>query len=341
MDSQSFFRPFLRPDRLSYRIYSQLAISNGFIDNSGVSEHIRKAGAFRRNNPFIFDMFGKIDDNAIFRLPSESHSSFLDLCLRRVDDFEDPVIAWSGGIDSTFILACFAYKKVPVRVASVTNRIQNGKSRRIFFNEDLERFVHSNFDFFEIEEPEMYMNGFGGLRYLDYKVSAGSDIPLITGAWADALFFPNQRLKGDMHWYFEYDDNNESNRVVIYKDNCKESLENFLDSCYEDDKKVFNEKEIKILCEYGRSWGKPLEDRVSIARFLYFISVMPSFLFDSTLMYMPKLQSFFCTQDFIDLAYSKYWDQPNSSIKYPRDKSVEINFIRAVFGNDFGVKSNW
>lgn len=341
LDSKLFFRPWLKPNRLSYRIYNQLAISNGLLDNSGIDEEIRRAGAFYRNNPFIFDMFGRIDSGGIFKFPSFIDRDFLELCLERVSDFKNPIVAWSGGVDSTFILACFVFCDIPVKVASVTTRIQNGEAKSIYFNKKLRDFVYSNFEHIEIEEPTMYINGSNGLRYLDYKVSDSTDIPLITGAWADALFFPNQRLKGDMHWYFEYDENNQSNRVVIYKDNYKQTLREFLESCYEDNKKVFTEREINILCEYGNAFGKPLEDRISIARFLYFISVMPSFLFDSTLMYMPKLESFFCTQKFIDLAYSEYWMEPNTSSIYPRNKAMELDFIRAVFGMDFNVKSNW
>ena len=107
------------------------------------------------------------------------------------------------------------------------------------------------------------------------------------------------------------------------------------------DSGLFSELEIDYLCSLSGKFGYSLDSRNRIARFLYFISAMPSFLFDSTLMFMPKLESFFCTQDFVNLAWFKYWDNPNNSGFYPRDKKIEIDFIRKVFGSDFGVASNW
>lgn len=340
--SDIFFRPWLDKNRLSLKLYSLLAISNGFTNKYNFLCNDGFSGQNMRYNPFIFDMFGYLDNNPVFNYPKESGSNFLDLCLRRALKLGSCTIAWSGGIDSTFLLACFACQGIKVDVAIVPFRVINGKKDKIFFHQKLRKFVESNFSCRYINQPELkVVNSFGN-AFIAYYPDKHSDIPLVTGAWADALFFPNQRLSGDMSWSFKKMRDGHFERQVHYQSNKFIPLDDYLDKAVgKDGIKLFSNAEIDLVLRYAVLFGKPMDSRNRIARFLYFISAMPTFLFDSTLMYMPKMCSFFCSQDFIDLAYSKYWDFPNSSDRYPRDKSIEKNFIRKVFGNDFGVESNW
>ncbi len=347
MNSVEFYRPWLDRNRLSFRIYNQLAIADGYrYKGKNISALLGQSkgsdGKFMRNNPFIFDMFGVIDDNGIFELPKKVGDSFLDVCFRRAAELGSCTIAWSGGIDSTFLLAVFAYLNIPVKTATVYKRVVDGEIKNVYFKPKLKKYILNHFENIEISAPRMYSRYLNGERILDYSVEPQSNIPLVTAAWADGLFFSNQRLKGDMEWWFEPGRDGQSVRKVVYKTNKFLPLADYLECCLDDTgKRVFSDKDIEILVDYGNRFGKPLDSRNRIARFLYWISVLPDFMFDSTLKYMPNLTSFFCTQNFLNLAYSSYWDMPNSSNIYPRDKRIELDFIRKVFGSDFGVESNW
>ena len=331
-NSERFYRPSGKLLRLSQKVYKLLAISSGFSD-SCVNISGSDNGAWARTSPFIFNMFDSDEGQPLFSFPVRTDKEFIPLCLERAKSIGSCNIGWSGGIDSTFILACFAYENIPVRVVTVHNRLVRGRNEKIYFKPKLYKFVDRNFGIKSILPPSLRIGANGSFEYV---VDKNSDIPIVTAAWADALFFPNQRLKGDMSWSFAVDRNGSYIRKVSYHENKFVPFEKYLT-----DSGLFSESEIDYLFSLSGKFGYPLDSRNRIARFLYFISAMPSFLFDSTLMFMPKLESFFCTQDFVNLACFKYWDNPNNSGFYPRDKKIEIDFIRKVFGSDFGVASNW
>lgn len=344
--ADSFYRPWLSRDRLSLKVYHLLAISSGLIDKPKDIGFLRNFnvvdGQSMRYDPFVFDMFGYLDDNPVFDFPKVTSNDFIGLSLKRAREIGNCTVAWSGGVDSTFLLACFVHEGIEPDLAVVPYRTVGGCKEKIYFHPKLRKFVESRFKCRYISQPELKVAREFGNSFLAYFPDSCSDIPLVTGAWADALFFPNQRLSGDMFWSFRKIKNGSSERQVFYKKNKFVPFDDYLEQAKRDDgSKLFSAAEIDVLFKYAVLFGKPMDSRNRIARFLYFISAMPAFLVDSALMYMPKICSFFCTQDFIDLAYSRYWDFPNDSARYPRDKSVEKDFIRKVFGNDFGVESNW
>lgn len=66
----------------------------------------------------VLDRFGILDDNVFCnRLPRYVSDGIIDAGICRVHTLKEKTVCWSGGIDSTFIVACYLYSRIPFQVA--------------------------------------------------------------------------------------------------------------------------------------------------------------------------------------------------------------------------------
>lgn len=326
-----------------------------FVDRSRISLRlVQKIGNCYKNcfDGYYYDRFGILDPGCkSFELPKEDHTSFLDACLERAENISrgrEIRIAWSGGIDTTFILALFKSIGVKVRIIrfrddSRIHCVEDGYS----MPEKLLRFVKRKYDYEEIISKDVPV--FDGNTY--------------TGCLADALFFPTQAVKGG--WVYK-----KSSGFILSKVNsnfhewqieraaelpdlsiaewCRLDgngrIKATKDELMFDRQKgvpeqiVFSDEEIERFEYYAGLFGKPVNTNWRIVRLVNFCFSYYRFLCEHPFPDKEESRSFFDTQKFTDIAWTQYWDDNRY---YPPDKSVEVNFIKKVFGTDFGVRKNW
>lgn len=305
---------------------------------------------------YYFDRFGILDSGAKkFDLPKEDHTDFIDACLERADELSKVSnlrIAFSGGVDTTFLLALFKVVGKDVKLIHFarpkSERIKDSKS---YVSKKILMFVQDNFDF--TITHNRYEPIFDGFTY--------------TACLADGLFFPTQAVKGGWE-YFNENGGNKKNTIFISQNKFCEwqirtsaKLPNLsIDewclmrgngrinrNLYTDERDKFlgipqninfNEEEIEKFKNYASMFGKPMNTNWSIVRLINFSFCYYQFLFEHPFKDKEHTKSFFDTQKFTNIAWTQYWD---ANKIFPSDKSVEYKFIRKVFGTDFGVKKNW
>lgn len=311
------YRPDLGKDRLSVRIAKYL-LANW----SSPEEHEDVEASF------CHDMFGVLEpEEKLFDFPELDKTNLIDASLERAREIGPCTIAWSGGIDSSFVLACFVYNNIPVK--TITFLHPGCHIRQNVFD-----YVKNRFGNYAIDPSRIIENGYYDEPKI--QITKRNDIEIVTGSWSDALFFPNQRLKGEMKWTFD----SNYKRIVTYSSKPFIGLSQLMRNAKDKDKRVFSEDEISRVIEYSKKFRYPLKTNIDIARFLSFISIMPVYLYDNPLRYSPKMIPFFRTQKFINIAYSQFW-YANRDMNYPKDKKILLEFIHEVFGKKFVVTTNW
>lgn len=328
-----------------------------YIDKNRLSARlVQKIGNCYKQlfDELYYDRFGILDLGCkSFDLPKENHTDFLRACLERAESLSknsDICIAWSGGIDTTFILALFKSIGKPVRVI---HYLDSSRIRDIemgfYMPEKLWQMVKRKYDYEEISS----------------RASAIFDGNTYTGCLADALFFPTQAVKGGWiyrqvpRWGFG------SGIVSLgfneWQIKCASKLPDLSISewcrlkgngrlntsedelLYDSMKGIprdiwFTDEEIARFESYAELFGKPVDTNWRIVRLVNFCFSYYRFLCEHPFPDKEGLKSFFDTQRFTDIAWTQYWDDNRF---YPPDKSVEVNFIKKVFGTDFGVRKNW
>lgn len=118
----------------------------------------------------IYDRFGFLDDvfNP-YRLPVYTDSDVISESLKRVNELDNVNIAWSGGIDSSFLVACYYHEN---------------KNFTICYNDEA---VGSAPDLLALFEKIGLR-----LRYIKNVKSFSKLNRLVTGDVVDTLFFPSK-----------------------------------------------------------------------------------------------------------------------------------------------------
>lgn len=328
-----------------------------FIDRSRISLRlVQKIGnCYKRFfDGYYYDRFGILDPGCkSFDLPKEDHTSFLDACLERAESISrgrNIRIAWSGGIDTTFILALFRSLDVQVKVIHYLDEKRcEDIASGYYMPAKLWKMVRHKYEYEEIRSRSIPV--FDGNTY--------------TGCLADALFFPTQAVKGGWvyrkmnrgnvpmqcigldynEWQIERARKLPNLSLVEW---CRLSGNGRLNTSTEEalvdhikgipGEILFSEDEIRRVERFAELFGKPIDTNWRIVRLVNFCFAYYRFLCEHPFIDKEQSKSFFDTQKFTDIAWTQYWDD-NSF--YPPDKSVEVEFIKKVFGTDFGVRKNW
>lgn len=286
------YRGIVDPKRLSYRLMKDFSCNYIF----GYDQ-------------FYYDYFGVLDKLGKLNIPSYDSSNLIDACLERAKSLPNIKLMWSGGIDSTFILACYKATNTPIKVY---NYAVTGN----YYGKKLGRYISDNFDL-HIFKDSKDIKGIGS-AYL--------------GSLADFFFFSQHRLIGTR---FAKEVRNRKGRgisvIYTFKDRPFISLEQRMKL------KGYAPVEIEMTLAYADMLGVTLKSNNEIARFITFTCALPKAMFCTSIPYYVGLDSFFNTQKFVNIAYSQYWhsnESPN------HDKKLFKDFIRDIFGSDFGVNSN-
>lgn len=244
----------------------------------------------------VLDRFGILDDNPFAsRLPLLNDCRLVDFSLRYCRSFADknPVLCWSGGIDSTFIAACFLHEGIRFRVA---------------YNEQSLADPWSEYVLRRLQSDKIYC-----LKMKRLEDYAGLDY-CITGDGADILFSPS-----------------ESDIMVnspIDKFGRHMGIAEALSYVYPVDE---GESLYKKLLEYGRQLHKDIScDRmlsrlINWGTFYYF---KRDYFRSVTGAKRKNMVPFFDNESFMDISYTSYWDSTyEEGCKKDRRK-----FIASVFG---------
>lgn len=295
---------------------------------------------------YYFDRFGFLDLGCkTFELPSPDQTSFLDACLERADELShipNLRIAFSAGIDTTFLLALF--KAMGKNVKLLHYKIPHINK---------ENYLHN----YVSKAVMNYAREHYDLKIITDRNESIFDGSTYTGCLADALFFPTQAVKGG--WKYSGNTNKFGYAEWLIKEPadipnytldkwCKmpnngrlsPSLNQII---YDTGKGIprtinFTEEEIVKVKEYFKLFNASTNDNWSIVRLINFCFSYYAFFNEHPFSNKKGTKSFFDTQKFTDIAWTQYRD---ANRVYPPDKSIEIKFIKKVFGTDFGVHKNW
>ena len=292
------------PGRLSYRLIRHLTCSYD-----------------AKYDSLYGDVFGELGDRKFFNLPFYDNTDVIKACLQRASELPNINLMWSGGVDSTFLLACFKATNTPVKVYHYDNK-DNYTSPRLM------KYITRHFDCHIMKTPEEAM--LVGPAYL--------------GSLADCFFFSHQRLRGTFkavklplqHGRLIY--------KPIYMERPYMCLEDRMRKVISHDginrtSRAFSDDEIMLVSEYAKKFGKPMDTNNRIARFLCFTCSLAKQAFGWSGPFYHGLDSFFLTQKFIDIAYTQYWDSNDKP--WFHDKKMFKDFIKQIFGDDYGVEKNF
>ncbi len=292
------------PNRLSLKLIKELTCSY-----------------MRECEPLYFDVFGYLGDRKFFEFPKTDNSDVLKTCLERAKSLPNIKLMWSGGIDSTFILACYKATGTPLKVYHYENR-DNYTSPR------LKRYISKNFDLTIMKTPQ----------------EARLVGPAYLGSLADCFFFSHQRLRGTFRAVKVPEQHGKLIYEPIFHDLPYVPLQDLMAKLVSHEginitKRVFTDDEIYRVLEYAKVFGAPLDTNNRIARFLCFTCSLAKQAFSWSGPFYHGLDSFFLTQKFIDIAYTQYWDSNDKP--WLHDKKMFKDFIKSTFGSDFGVEKNY
>lgn len=260
--------------------------------------------------PFYYDMFGFLDDYKLLTIPKDNKSNLLDACKKRALELKGCNLMFSGGVDSTFLLACFKAVNVPVVVC---NFCPDGNRIPV----KLKRFVEKNFE----------------VRYLSTVQEVSRLRKVYMGSLSDSFFFSSHRLQGERHCKRIVDKNGRVDYKISFEKKPFLPLEDRMLRS-----KLFNYDEIELCLAYAKFMDVPLNTNERIARFVDWACCMPKHMLQASWGYFIGMDSFFFTQEFADIAYTQYWD---SNCHCPHNKKLYKDFIKDIFGSDFGVEKNY
>lgn len=293
------------PKRLSYRLIRELTCSYE-----------------PKYENLYTDVFGELDDRKFFDLPSYDNTDVIDACLARARSLSGIKLMWSGGIDSTFIMACFKATGTPLKVYHFDNA-EN------YVSPALMKYVRNNYDV-------TFLNNYDDIR---------AEGAAYLGSLADCFFYSHQRLRGTFKAFKLPLQHGRLVYKPVYYDRPFIPLEDLMSKLYvyqgiERKKlRVFSDSEVELVLAYATKMNVPLDTNERIARFLCFTCSLAKQAFGWSGPFYHGLDSFFLTQKFINIAYSRYWD--SNKKPWLHDKKMFKDFIVDVFGNDFGVEKNF
>lgn len=270
----------------------------------------------------LFDVFGELGDRKFFELPSYDATAVVDASLARARSLPDIKLMWSGGVDSTFILACYKATGTPVKV-------YHFDSEENYISPALMKYIRNNYDVTFLKSRDAVVRE--GRAYL--------------GTLADCFFYSQQRLCGTSRSYKLPLQHGKLIYKTVYCDRPFVPLQDLMSKLriyrgrehIED--RVFSDYEIDLVLQYAQKMNVLLDTNERIARFLCFTCSLCKQAFGWSGPFYLGIDSFFLTQKFINIAYSQYWD--SNAKPWLHDKKMLKDFISDIFGSDFGVEKNY
>ena len=268
------------------------------------------AGYDKRFIPFFYDAFGFLDEakNGFLNMPERDTTPLINTCIQRAHELSHCNLMFSGGVDSTFLLACFKAAQVPVQ-------LYNYCPSRIRLLPELKKFVENNFNI-------TYIDKFQDISKLKH---------VYMGSLCDSLFFSTHRLVGE-----------KTCKRIVNSDGSIDFLHEFhkLPFIPLQDMMLhkFTFDQIELVLSYAAYLNVPLNDNIHIARFIDWISCLPKYMCQASWGYFVGMDSFFNTQKFINISFTQYWE---SNYNEHHDKKILREFIADTLGTDFGVKKNY
>ena len=266
------------------------------------------AGFDSRYYPFFYDPFGFLDAKKVFELPKHTDIELLDACLERARELSGCNLMFSGGVDSTFLLACF--KSVGADV-----RLVNYCPEKVSIIPELKKYIDKNFD----------------VNYVSEKAGVSKFCNVYMGSLSDSLFFSRHRLKEERTCERFVSETGDVDFSYTFVDTPYISLADRM-------LHKFRYDDIELVLSYAALLDVPLKTNKQIARFIDWVTCLPKYMCQASWGYFVGMDSFFNKPVFFDIAYSQYWD---SNEKEYHDKKLYREFISDVLGSDFGVKKNY
>lgn len=268
------------------------------------------AGFDSKYYPFFYDAFGFIDEDCKFLdIPKKSNKNLIDACIERAKELDGCNLMFSGGVDSTFILACF-------KAAGADVKLYNYSPEKIILKPELKQYVQRNFK----------------TKYIKDRIKVARLEKVYLGSLADTFFSSSSRLKGARISNRTVDSYGNINYSFTYKDIPFTPLQDMMLH-----KLTFDE--IEMVLSYAKLMDVPLDTNNHIARFIDWITCLPKYMMQASWGYFCGMESFFNTQDFADIAYSQYWE--SNETPWLNDKKIFKEFIADTLGSDFGVTKNY
>ena len=242
----------------------------------------------------VWDRFGIIDDNISRNsLPRYTNMSLLDGSYKRIKELGVADIAWSGGIDSSFVAAVYKGSGIPFRILYNNESLKSKAGQllfKLFRKNDIECICISN-----LKDYSLYPK-------------------VITGDGADILFAPS---KGDL--FIDSPILMRGIRLSIYE-SLKYAYSLEADNLYE---------QIRF---YGSKLGKPIDNDIDISRLMqwgclyYFKRDYFRVITGSDI---DKMIPFFDTNYFFDISYSSFWESRYEN----GCKQFQRKYISKIFGD--------
>lgn len=268
------------------------------------------AGFDYRYYPFFYDAFGFIDENCKFLdIPKENHKDLIETCIERAKELSGCNLMFSGGVDSTFILACF-------KAAGAEVKLYNYSPDKILIKPELKQYVQRNFK----------------IKYIKERIKIARLEKVYLGSLSDSFFFSSSRLKGARRSVRKIDGDGNINFDTSYTDIPFVPLQDMM-------LHKFTFDEIEMVLSYAKLMNVPIDTNNHIARFIDWITCLPKYMMQASWGYFIGMESFFNTQDFADIAYTQYWE--SNQTPWENNKKIFKEFIADTLGSDFGVTKNY
>lgn len=242
----------------------------------------------------VWDRFGIIDDNSFAEsLPRYTNTSLFEAVNKRVKDFDVPYIAWSGGIDSSYIVAAF---------------IANNRDFKVLYNEQsvISSAGKVIFDCLKQSGVEcIFMD-----RLSDYSGYS----TVLTGDGADILFSP-----GNADLFIDSPILSRGIRLSVY-DTLKYVYPVEADHLYGQ------------IVLYSSRLNRSINNDVEISRLMQwgcFYYFKRDYFRVITGADANKMIPFFDTTLFKDISYSSFWNSRYEN----GHKQLQRKYISKVFGN--------
>lgn len=279
---------------------------------------ITSANMHPRVKSLYSNVFGKFGDKKFFEMPSVDNTSVIDACMERVKELPNINLLWSGGIDSTFVLACYKLTNTPIKVINL-------KNDDAYISPTLLEYVKNNFDLNIVEDTSTF----------DKVYTCGC---------SDCFFFSTQKMLGDttpvgriLHGKWQTFTRYTQHPFISLEDRLRSAL------CNDSDfgnigSRLFTNDEIDCVLKFADEWGKPIDTNDRIARFLIFPNSLARQAFATSVRTTENQESFFLTQKFINISYTQYWDSNIDPTQH--DKQMFKDVIHEAFKSTLGVVSN-
>ncbi|MBQ9256149.1 MAG: hypothetical protein IJ181_03405 [Acidaminococcaceae bacterium] len=265
----------------------------------------------RKEDPFRFDRFGLLECEIpagykfnVFKPPQESSEDYLKAAEERAVALDGCAVAWSGGVDSTLLLALFMSVGAKVTPVFFTDAGDLPET-------ELSVFVRQHFP----------------LQVMQTSDWTGD---IITGGAADVMWNSVARPIGSTrHWW-----GSDGKHYRLYRDIPRIPAADYVWEILQD------EDLYRMYNSYVSAMYLKMEDNLDVLRMVNLCFNFYRYTLDNIISRRlgSNAETFYNTQKFTDICFTQYWKRQCLPVPAPKEK--EVKYIAKVFGKDFGVVKN-